>query len=101
MSKPIRMLQGVTGDSPAVPPRVAAAQDYLRFADGVRNPHPGFDGTPRQPQDLSAREQVVYDAALEVLRLYFTGEQDFASPPGLEAGGPPADDDPRQPVSSV
>ena len=86
---------------PCVPPKVAAAQDYLRFAEQLRNPLPGFDGMRgADPRDLNHREQAVYDAALEVLRTYFTGEQEFApgSDPGPSHGGDGPTD--RVPVNS-
>ncbi len=59
-----------------VPPRVQAAQQYLWFIQGVTNP-----GSPLMEQgsarDLSRSEEVVYEAALEVMRLYFSGEESF------------------------
>ena len=73
-----------------IPPQVAAAQDYLRFAEQLRNPPPSFDGQSRDSsRDLTPKEQAVYDAALEVLRLYFQGEQDYA---GIGGGPAPRDD---------
>lgn len=85
---------------PCMPPKVAAAQDFLNFGERMRNPGSSFDGTRPEGRDLSAREQVVYDAALEVLRMYFTGEQEYAvAVPFAER---PDRDDPeqRQPVTS-
>jgi hypothetical protein len=70
-----------------VPAKVAAAQDYLRFAEVARCGGPGSlnsDLPSSLTRDLTTKEQAVYDAATEVLRLYFTGEHDF---------GPPVPDD--------
>lgn len=82
-----------------IPAKVAAAMEYLKFADQLRNPPAYFDGTRPESRDLSKKEQAVYDAALEVLRTYFMGEQDFE--PGA---GParPDDDEPksREPVTA-
>lgn len=83
----------------AVPPQVAAAQEYLRFAEVVRNPPPRFDGqVTSEGRDLSQREQTVYDAALEVLRAYFTGEKDYAIVE--RETEPPKGDDPKAPIPS-
>lgn len=71
----------------AVPAKVAAAQDYLRFAEVARCGGPAAmssDHYPLNPRDLSTRETVVYNAALEVLRLYFTGEMEFAVTPARD-----------------
>lgn len=92
------MTFGPPSNAPSpIPPRVAAAQDYLRFAEQLRNPPTAFDGQSRDAaRDLTPKEQAVYDAALEVLRLYFTGEQDFA--PAASAGQSRRDDDdPKRP----
>lgn len=82
----------------AIPPCFAAAQEYLRFAEGVRNPPPRFDGMQGgEPHDLTEREKAVYDAALGVLLAYFTGEKDYAIVE-RDQDGPPKGDDPQSPV---
>lgn len=80
---------------PFVPPQVAAAQDYLRFAEGLRNPAPMFEMHRVEARDLNNREQAVYDAALEVLRAYFMGEMDYAP---TESGSRPSGDEPKDKV---
>lgn len=80
----------VASGPPAIPAKVAAALEFLRFAEFLRNPPSQFDGGRSESRDLNQREQAVYDAALEVMRLYFTGEQEFgpaaASPEGFGDG---------------
>lgn len=88
-------MQPVAAGLCVVPPKVAAAQDYLRFCECMRNPSSGFDGMKGEARDLGATEQKVYEAALEVLRLYFSGEQDFDSAP---ASSPTPPEDPQQRV---
>ncbi len=80
-----------------IPPCVAAAQEYLRFAEQLRNPPPAFDGQRTDTsRDLTPKERVVYDAALEVLRLYFSGEKDYAAT--ISGSMPPSDEDPKSRV---
>lgn len=63
--------------APAIPPQVAAAQDYLRFAESLRNPSPRWDGSAVESRDLLPREQTVYNSALDVLANYFSGENKY------------------------
>jgi hypothetical protein len=79
-----------------IPAKVAAAMEFLRHAESLRNPPASFDGTRPEARDLDPKEKAVYSAALEVLRLYFAGEQDYA--PSEGASEPPPEDDPRNPV---
>ena len=73
-----------------MPGAVMAALDYIRYADGVRSPRSLFDGAPAAERDLTSREQAVYDAALQVLLHYFTGERDFCQlPDDPPDDGPP------------
>ena len=72
-----------------VPGRVDAAMSYLRFAEDLKNPPPRFDGQRIEPQDLSDSEQATRDAALDVLRRYFTGEAHFGDDPPLAVASKP------------
>lgn len=80
-----------------VPGKVEAAQQYLYFAANQMSPPPAYDGGRSEPRDLSEAERRVYDAALEVLRLYFAGESDFADGPPA-AVNPSDGDEPRHPA---
>lgn len=80
-----------------MPGAVMAALDYIRYADGIRSPRSMFDGCAPESRDLSAREHAVYDAALQVLLHYFTGERDFCQlPDDPPDDGPP----PSHPVTT-
>lgn len=76
----------------SIPAKVSAAQDYLRFAEVCRagGPQSVNSDVPLAQRDLTPREQHVYDAALEVLDLYFRGECDFAPPPPDDDDKPPS-----------
>jgi hypothetical protein len=76
-----------------MPGAVMAALDYLRFADSLRSPRSLFEGTPQESRDLDDREQMVYDAALDLLYGYFKGRLDIQNPQAAAPGG----DDPEQP----
>jgi hypothetical protein len=83
-----------------IPARVDAAQQFLFFATGIQNgPHP-CDGVPATGRDLSPKEGQVYDAALDVLFSYFTGEMDYGDCQVTQTA-PPDDETPqRVPVAS-
>lgn len=70
---------GSTSDaySSRYPMKVDVAFDVLRWASGIEN-HPLHQQAGRE---LKAKENSVYEAGLEVLRLYLTGEMDFADEP--------------------
>ncbi len=80
-----------------VPPRVEAAQNFLHYANGIRNPcnnvMPTTGDTPSAGGELNPREMAAYNAALNVLTQYFNGEMDFGdvSPTQITRG----DDDPN------
>ena len=77
----------------AVPAKVSAAQDYLRFAEVCRAGGPqsmNCEMPLSTTRDLTPREQRVYEHALEVLRLYFSGECDFAPQHPLDDDKPPS-----------
>jgi hypothetical protein len=61
---------------PAVPPIVAAAQAFLNWAYEYRMKNYGDPPPPVDPLDPAERR--TYEAALEVLRNYFSGENDYA-----------------------
>lgn len=79
-----------------VPPRVAAAQEYLRFAEQLRNPSPMFEMHRVEPRDLTIAEQKVYNDALEVLRTYFNGECNYGDSSVMPTQ--PGDSDPKEKV---
>jgi hypothetical protein len=87
-----------------VPPKVEAAQRYLVFAEGIRTGPMGCGSLPGDaPKDfgreLTKSENCVYESALEVLRLYFSGEQDF--PISGMVATPPSDDGPNDRVPAT
>lgn len=63
----------------SVPAKVCAAFDVVRFMDSVMSPptcaHHGYPVC--EGRKLASNEQTVYNSALEVMRLYFSGECDF------------------------
>ncbi len=64
-----------------LPGRVDAAMQFVRHADILRNPPPGFEGMRQEPRELTAVEQRVEDAALAVLLDYFECKADFGDDP--------------------
>lgn len=64
-----------------IPGRVDAALSFLYHAERVENPSPDFDGNRHEARDLSAREQKVQTAALDVLLDYFECKADFGDDP--------------------
>ena len=81
-----------------IPPRVQAAQSYLCYALRVREPssYSVLGDVPLAGNELSPREQSTYEAALDVLLLYFRGEMDYGdvAPSRVSDDG----DDPKQRV---
>lgn len=57
---------------PIVPPKVQAAQSFLYFTKAITSPENGIG------RELDHEEEKAYSAAVEVLRLYFSGEYDFS-----------------------
>lgn len=92
-------MQSAIGLEASIPPKVSAAQAYLWYAESVRrgNSFQPYGTESYSPQsDLSKMEQVAYDAALEVMTMYFTGEMEYQ--PGLRTEQRPPDDDYTQPT---
>ena len=91
----------VQNDQAGTPPaKVIAAQNYLYYANGVRNPQTPLSlsgDTPTGGEELSPKEQAAYNAALDVLIAYFRGEMDFGdtNPGTIQETD---DDDPKEPV---
>lgn len=79
----------------AIPGRVQAAMSFLHFAEMKQNPPPSFDGMRGAcPKELTPIEQRVYNNALQVLDMYFTGEMDYGDrvplpPEPRDGDGPP------------
>lgn len=96
----------VGGGETAVPGKIEAAQRFLHYINSVRRPASGsmFNSSgdmPSQEQELSKREQAAYDAALDVMILYFRCEMDFGDTnPGTTPYGGGDGEDPRQPVEA-
>ena len=88
----IYTMGSVSGAS-GIPPRVEAAQSYLHFAAALKTPgayRPSLEGdTPQADGELSKDEQATYNAALTVLRLYFSGEMDYGDAAWRWLGGTP------------
>ena len=59
-----------------VPAQVDVAFEVVRWANMIQSPH--INNV--EARDLNPKERSVYEAGLEVLRLYLTGEMTFAAP---------------------
>lgn len=78
-----------------VPARVQAAMLFIQFTDGVRFGCPGpFDGAAPRERAIDGERLAAYNAALTVMRLYFSGEMDFGSPAPSARPAPTRDDEP-------
>ncbi len=66
-----------------IPARVQTALQYLHYCYAVT--HTCDAAVPAR--DLTGAETAVQRAALDALRLYFTGEMDFAPRPPAEGDG--------------
>jgi hypothetical protein len=53
---------------------------------------------PHEENELSPREQSTYDAALDVLAMYFRGEMDYGDVPPKPLNNEEPPDDPEVPV---
>src|SRR5262245_57648454 len=84
---------------PQIPPKIAAALQYLHFAQGIRTATGSsvFDGRPNEnlSRELSKPEMRAYDAALAALTEYFNSDdvplsqrQNPDRPPPPIAGDP-------------
>lgn len=62
----------------AIPPRVRAAMMFLEHVKELTLADKYDEASTRE---LSPQERAVERSALESLRLYFSGEQEFAAPP--------------------
>ena len=63
-----------------VPPRVQAAQQFLHYIQGVRQPSGspfGEQAATPDPVELSPKEKAAYESAMMVMMLYFNGEMDY------------------------
>lgn len=69
----------IGGNIGTMHPKISAALDFLRFCDQRENPPACFDGVRSESKELSDRESRAYDAAVELLRKYFSGEVDLDS----------------------
>ncbi len=66
-------------ESSSIPPKVEAAFKYLEWSRSSGSSFMDLcGGSSKEPKKLSLNERAVFDAALEVLRLYLSGEMDFA-----------------------
>lgn len=83
------MMQGQVGQG--IPGKVQAAQQYLFYAQQIRNPPPAFDGCRSESQDWTRLEATTYEAALRVLLDYFKDRDTSEGGPAVQGGpgGPP------------
>lgn len=70
---------------PDMPGRVRAALEYLQYCLTATHP---YDCTTERTQ-LGQPESAVRHAALDVLRLYFSGEMDYGDAPPTRPQDPP------------
>lgn len=63
-----------------VPAQVSVAFDILKWANSIETGQGGrnFDDPRLEGRELRLTEKAVYEASLEILRLYLTGEMLFA-----------------------
>lgn len=59
-----------------VPAQVDVAFEVVRWGNAIEAPH----SNAIEARNLNPKERSVYEAGLEVLRLYLTGEMTFAEP---------------------
>lgn len=83
------------------PPRIETAMEFLEWCGRVELPRPGPFDTSVPGRVLEKHEIATKNAALEVLRLYFTGELDLdrvrfvkVPVPAQEPPAPPPGDAP-------
>lgn len=88
------------GSDMRVPAQVEVAFDILRWANAVQVPVRSFSENA-VGRELTAKENSVYEAALEVLRLYLTGEMDFGQTGFDESMYPHPISAPQHPVKNV
>lgn len=76
------------------PPRVVMALNFLSFLEEATRARMGEGMNRSEGRELDPSEQHTREAALQVLRLYFQSEQDFAQacpararPPDAKQGG--------------
>lgn len=74
-----------------MPPRVNAAFRALSTIHQMRVIPSVFDGGQPDMRDMISAEKQLYLASLDTLRLYVTGEMDFAEPPPPIFMQPPPD----------
>lgn len=68
---------GVPGAVSRIPAQIEVAFDVVSWVVSIET---GWGPMGRaEPRELRSAEKAVYDAALEVLRLYLSGEMAFAS----------------------
>jgi len=72
----------VPQETSCAPAQVETAFEVVRWANMLEIGSAGYRGIDAIPsRPLSPRERSVYEAALEVLRLYLTGEMSFQCEP--------------------
>lgn len=93
------MLNVMSGPSMSrIPARVDAAMCFLHFARQIVCPTTPLGERLFESGELSKREHATYDAALDVLNLYFRGEQDFGDVPPQPVDNEPENPQPPVPV---
>lgn len=73
------MPPGILDTSEEPPARVSFALEVIHWANRIQEGRGRSDTYEKSPEgrQLTALETIVYSAALEVLRLYLSGEMDF------------------------
>lgn len=62
---------------PGIPAKVQTAQNFLWYCYNIETPSDDYTDGGRE---LDSKEFMVYRSALDVLHLYFLGEEDYAPP---------------------
>lgn len=79
-----------------IPPRVQAAQAFIYWASGVEQQQQTPMGTMTDGRTLTPQERAAYNAALNTLLQYFSGEMDFGGSAPMPI--PRQDDEPTSDV---
>ena len=77
-----------------IPVQVDVAFDVLRWAGSIQN----HSGNPENDRVLNPKEKSIYEAALEVVRLYLTGEMTFSETDETHLYEHPISPEPVSPV---
>ncbi len=74
---------GYSSVTPTVPPRVQAGLFFLKMMQDKVLASQTFEGSQSSSIELTAMENEVSKSALQMLKLYFSGENDYGDTPAV------------------